>query len=47
MKPLSCKRHRFPDEIIRHAVWLYFRFSLSFRGVEELFGRGDCLSKAG
>src|SRR6266850_8305542 len=26
-------RHRFPAEIISHCVWLYFRFSLSFRGV--------------
>ena len=36
MRPISFKRHRFPAEIIRHAVWLYFRFSLSFRDVEEL-----------
>ena len=28
--------HRFPPEIIRHAVWLYLRFTLSFRDVEEL-----------
>src|ERR1700738_3047285 len=28
--------YRFPPEIISHAVWLYFRFSLSFRDVEEL-----------
>jgi transposase-like protein len=33
---LSFKRHRFPPEIIRHAIWLYFRFSLSLRDVEEL-----------
>ena len=32
------KRHRFPAEIISHCVWLYFRFSLSFRDVEELMG---------
>jgi putative transposase len=32
------KNHRFPVEIISHAVWLYFRFSLSFRDVEELLG---------
>src|SRR5215212_4464560 len=32
----SYKRHRFPPEIISHAVWLYFRFSLSYRDVEEL-----------
>jgi putative transposase len=30
------KNHRFPVEIISHAVWLYFRFCLSYRGVEEL-----------
>ena len=29
------KGFRFPLEIISHAVWLYFRFSLSFRDVEE------------
>jgi putative transposase len=35
------KNHRFPIEIISHAVWLYFRFCLSFRDVEELlFERG-------
>jgi putative transposase len=30
------KNHRFPVEIISHAVWLYFRFCLSFCDVEEL-----------
>ena len=30
------RKHRFPPEIIAHAVWLYHRFSLSFRQVEEL-----------
>jgi transposase-like protein len=35
------KNHRFPIEIISRAVWLYFRFCLSFRDVEELlFERG-------
>jgi putative transposase len=29
-------RHRFPAEIISHSVWLYFRFALSFRDVEEM-----------
>ena len=34
-------RHRFPAEIISHAVWRYFRFCLSDRDVEELlFARG-------
>ncbi len=28
--------YRFPPDIIAHAVWLYFRFSLSFRDVEDL-----------
>lgn len=30
------RRHRFPSEIIAHAVWLYYRFPLSFRDVEDL-----------
>jgi putative transposase len=30
------KRHRFPAEIISPCVWLYFRFCLSYRDVEEL-----------
>ena len=30
------KRHRFPAEIVSHGVWLYFRFYLSYRDVEEL-----------
>ncbi len=34
--PALYKRHRYPTEIISHAVWLYFRFSLSYRDVEEL-----------
>jgi len=29
-------RHRFPAEIIAHAVWLYYRFPLSLRDVEDL-----------
>ncbi|WP_095205400.1 IS6 family transposase [Mesorhizobium carmichaelinearum] len=33
---LRYKRHRFPAEIIAHAVWLYFRFPLSLRHVEDL-----------
>lgn len=38
-------RHRFPIEIISHCVWLYFRFALSFRDVEEMLAmRGVSLS---
>jgi transposase-like protein len=35
-QPFSFARHQFSPEIIRHAVWLYLRFSLSYRDVEEL-----------
>ena len=38
-KPLSFKRHRFPSDVIRQAVWLYFRFTLSLRDVEELLAQ--------
>ena len=33
---ISYKRHRFPADVIRQAVWPYLRFTLSFRDVEEL-----------
>ena len=36
MAPLSYRRHRFPPEIIQHAIWLYLRFTLSYLDVEEL-----------
>jgi transposase-like protein len=36
MCTISYCRHRFPPEIIQHAVWLYFRLPLSFRDVEDL-----------
>jgi putative transposase len=43
--PVSYKRHRFPPEIIAYAVWLYFRFPLSLRLVEEmLLERGILVS---
>ena len=39
------KTHRFPAEIISHGVWLYYRFCLSYRDVEELlFVRGVTVS---
>ena len=34
--PSSYRGYRFPPEIISHAVWLYHRFGLSFRDVEDL-----------
>jgi putative transposase len=36
MVQLSYRRHRFPAEIIQHAIWLYLRFTLSYRDVEEV-----------
>jgi putative transposase len=36
MAEISYRRHRFPPVIIQHAVWLYLRFTLSYRDVEEL-----------
>lgn len=36
MKTSIYSRHRFHPDIIRRAVWMYFRFNLSFRDVEEL-----------
>jgi putative transposase len=43
--PTTYKNYRFPVEIMSHAVWLYFRFCLSFRDVEELlFERGVVVS---
>ena len=36
MEQISYKRHRFSPEIIQYAVWLYSRFTLSFRDIEDL-----------
>src|SRR5215813_8186162 len=36
MAPLCYRRHRFPPEIIQQAIWLYLRFTPSYRDVEEL-----------
>src|SRR5438445_2738512 len=45
MTPISYSRHRFPPVVIQHAVWLYLRFTLSYRDVEELLAeRGLDLS---
>ncbi len=39
------KRHRFPPDIISYAVWLYHRFNLSCRDVEDLLAeRGISLA---
>ncbi len=36
MPPISYARHQFPPAVIQHAVWLYVRFTLSYRDVEDL-----------
>ena len=36
MQKISYRRHRFPPHIIQHAVWLYARFTLSYRDIEDL-----------
>src|ERR1700757_2217468 len=45
MAPLCYRRHRFAPQIIQHAIWLYLRFTLSYRDVEELLAeRGPDIS---
>jgi len=40
------KRHRFPPDIISYAVWLYYRFNLSYRDIEDLLAeRGITVSR--
>ena len=39
MTLIAYKRLRFPPTVIQHAVWLYFRFTLSFRDVEEILAQ--------
>ena len=42
---LLYKRHRFPPDIIQYAVWLYHRFNLSHRDIEDLLAeRGIVVS---
>ncbi|WP_413992301.1 IS6 family transposase [Labrys okinawensis] len=36
MTSISYARHRFPPTVIQHAVWLYLRFCLSYRDIEDL-----------
>jgi putative transposase len=45
MKRISYTGYRFPPEIIQRAIWLYLRFSLSLRDVEDLLAeRGISVS---
>ena len=36
MDKLSYHRHRYPSIVIQQAIWLYFRFALSYRDVEDM-----------
>jgi putative transposase len=45
MRTSAYHRHRLPTEIISHCVWLYFRFPLSFRDVEEMLAIPVCDSQ--
>jgi putative transposase len=45
MRKISYAGYRFPPEVIDHAIWLYVRFTLSFRDVEDLLAeRGIAVS---
>ena len=39
MAEISYRLHRYPPVVIQHAVWLYLRFTLSYRDVEELLAK--------
>ena len=41
MKKISYSGYRFPPEIIQQAIWLYLKFTLSFRNVEDLLAERD------
>ena len=43
MKRISYNGYRFPPEIIERAIWLYLRFTLSFRDVEDLLAERGIL----
>ena len=36
MTTISCRYCHFPPDVIQHAIWLYYRFTLSFRDVEDM-----------
>jgi hypothetical protein len=43
MSKISYSGYRFPSEIIQHAIWLYLRFTLSFRDVEDLLAEREIM----
>jgi transposase-like protein len=44
---ISYRRHRFPPVVIQHAVWVYLRFTLSYRDIEDLLAERVSLKDAG
>ena len=46
MRKISYAGYRFPPEVIDHAIWLYLRFTLSFRDVEDLLAERGGNSRA-
>ncbi len=44
MAKINYSGYRFPPEIIQQAIWLYFRFALSFRDVEDLLAERVCVT---
>jgi putative transposase len=46
MVTISYSGYRFPPEIIQHAIWLYIRFTLSFRDVEDLLAERGIMVEA-
>src|SRR5260370_16056478 len=47
MRSIGCRGYRFPPEIIQRAVWLYLRFTLSFRDVENLLAERGIIVSGG
>ena len=45
MAPLCYRRHRFPPEIIQHAIWLYLCFTLSYRDLVKLLSNEGSTSR--
>jgi putative transposase len=45
MTEINYAGYRFPPEIIHQSIWLYLRFTLSFRDVEDLLGNAGLRSR--
>ena len=46
MKKISYRGYRFPPEIIQQAIWLYLRFTLSLRDVEDLLAERGIMAES-